>query len=87
VNVESLNWDDLKIVVIETNDEGPYSADVFWYLAGEQTGCVVPLGATGEDDMVKRLQALPGFDNEAFGKAMASTSKHRFIVWQGSDAS
>ena len=81
-NAESLNWDDLKIVVIETTNEGPFAADVFWYLAGEQTGCVVPLGAMGEDVIVKRLQALPRFDNEAFGKAMASTSNRRFIVWQ-----
>lgn len=79
--VESLKWDDLEIVAIETTDEGPYAADVFWYLAGEQTGCVVPLGATGEDEMVKRLQALSGFDTEAFGEAMTSTSNRQFIVW------
>src|SRR5687767_7649093 len=58
--VESLNWDDLQVVAIETTDQGPHIADVFWYLAGKQSGCVVPLGATGEDDMVKRLQTLPG---------------------------
>jgi len=84
--VESLDWDDLNIVVIETTNEGPYAADVFWYLVGKQTGCVVPLGATGEDDMVKRLQALPGFDNDAFCEAMTSTSNRKFIVWQGNGA-
>jgi hypothetical protein len=84
--VECFDWDDLNIVVIETTNEGPYAADVFWYLVGEHTGCVVPLGATGEDDMVKRLQALPGFDNEAFGEAMSSTSNRKFIVWQRNGA-
>lgn len=83
---ESLNWDDLRTVVIETTDEGPYAADVFRYLVGEQAGCVVPLGATGEDVMVKRLQALPGFDNDAFGEAMISTSNRKFIVWQRNGA-
>jgi hypothetical protein len=33
--VESLEWDDLKIVVIDTTDERPYAPDVFWHLAGE----------------------------------------------------
>ncbi len=84
--VESLRWDDLQVVAIETTDEGPYIADVFFYLAGEQTGCVVPLGATGEDEMIKRLQDLPGFDNEAFSEAMASTSNRKFIVWRRNGA-
>jgi hypothetical protein len=84
--VETLNWDDLKIVVIETTDEGPYAPDVFWYLAGEQTGCVIPHGATGDDVMEKRLQALPGFDNEAFIEAMTSTSNRKFILWQRTGA-
>jgi hypothetical protein len=85
-HVESLNGDDLNTVVIETTNAGPYAADVFWYLVGEQTGCVVPLGATGEDEMVKRFQALPGFDNEAFSEAMTSTSNRKFIVWQRNGA-
>jgi len=80
-NVESVDWDDLRIVVIETTDEGPWP-DVFWYLAGEEAGCVVPLGATGEDFMVERLQALCGFDNAAFAEAMSCTSNRRFTVWK-----
>src|SRR5713226_3139272 len=58
--VESVSWDDLRLVVIETTDEGPYVTDVFWYLAGEQARCVVPLGSSGEDVMIARLQALSG---------------------------
>ena len=30
--VESLTWDDLEVVAIETTDEGPFVADVFWFL-------------------------------------------------------
>ena len=80
--VESLTWDDLEVVAIETTDEGPFVADVFWFLAGETSGCVVPLGATGEDIMLKRLQTLPGFDNETLTKAMSSTSNARFVLWR-----
>jgi hypothetical protein len=80
-NVESVDWDDLRVVAIETTDEGPWP-DVFWYLAGKEAGCVVPLGATGEDLLVERLQALCGFDNAAFAEAMSCTSNRRFIVWK-----
>lgn len=80
--VESLTWDELEVVAIETTDEGPFVADVFWLLAGATSGCVVPLGATGEDLMLKRLQTLPGFDNETLTKAMSSTSNARFVLWR-----
>lgn len=84
--VESVEWDDLKVVLIETTDEGPFAIDVFWMLAGEKSGCVVPLGATGEAEMVARLQTLPNFNNEAFLEAMSSTENRRFICWQRADA-
>lgn len=80
--VESLTWDELEVVAIETTDEGPFVADVFWLLAGATSGCVVPLGATGEDLMLKRLQTLPAFDNETLTKAMSSTSNARFVLWR-----
>jgi hypothetical protein len=80
--VESLTWNDLEVVAIETTDEGPFVTDVFWLLPGETSGCVVPLGATGEDLMLKRLQILPGFDNETLTKAMSSTSNARFVLWR-----
>ena len=82
--IESVRWDDLKLVGIETTDEGPYLADVFWYLVGEQSSCLVPLGASGENALVERLQALPGFDNEALIEAMSSTSNRKFVCWQRS---
>jgi hypothetical protein len=79
---ESVAWDDLKAVLIETTDEGPFSMDVFWLLAGEKSGCIVPQGATGEDALIERLQKLPGFDNEAFITAMGCTENQRFLCWQ-----
>ena len=84
--VESVKWDDLELVAIETSDEGPFVADVFWYLAGKTSGCVVPLGASGEDALLKRLQMLPSFDNEMLPKAMTSTSNQRFILWRRNGA-
>jgi hypothetical protein len=80
--VESLAWDDLQVVAIETSDEGPYVMDVFWYLAGEHSGCVIPNGATGVAELIERLQALADFDNASLSNAMASASNARFILWR-----
>ena len=82
---ESVAWDELEIVAIETTDLGPFVPDVFWQLAGKQSGCVVPQGATGEDALIRRLQALPRFDNEKMIEAMASTSNQTFICWKRED--
>jgi hypothetical protein len=82
--IESVKWKDLKAVLIETTDEGPFACDVFWVLLGSnQTGCVIPQGATGESELLKALQdKLPAFNNEALLLAMASTQNNRFIIWE-----
>jgi hypothetical protein len=79
---ESLKWDDLQRVEILTTDAGPFAPDVFWVLHGSETGCVVPQGATGESTLLRRLQSLPGFSNEAVMQAMASTTNQEFLCWQ-----
>ena len=79
---QSVAWDDLEVVAIETTELGPFVTDVFWQLAGKRSGCVIPLGAIGEDALIRRLQALPGFSNEAMIEAMGSTSNQTFVCWK-----
>jgi hypothetical protein len=50
-------------------------------LHGASSGCVIPQGATGHKRLLERLQELPGFDNEAVIRAMASTSNDTFVAW------
>ena len=80
--VESVKWSDLNLVAIVTTDDGPFSPDVFLLLTGEESGCAIPLGGSGADELLKKLQALPGFDNSAVIKAMCSTDNNRFICWR-----
>jgi hypothetical protein len=42
-------------------------------------GCRSRQGATGDDQLLERLQALPGFDNNAVIAAMSSASNRRFL--------
>ena len=80
--VETVPWAELQAVLVETNDEGPFACDVFWILVGETGGCVIPQGATGEQALLERLQALDGFDNQALIDAMLSTFNQRFLCWK-----
>ena len=85
--VEKVKWCDLKAVIIETTDDGPFSPDVFWMLfGGNQTGCVFPGGATGEGEILAEMQKrLKGFDNETFIQAMASCHNNKFLIWKSND--
>ena len=49
---ESVRWADLRAVIVETTDRGPFVPDIYWILVGEHGGCVIPQGATGESAML-----------------------------------
>lgn len=79
--------DELRGVMIETNDSGPFGPDVWWLLFGadDQIACAFPQGADGEKDAVDTLLDLPGFDHEAMIMAMGSTANAVFPVWRAAD--
>jgi hypothetical protein len=70
--------------MIETNDSGPFGADIWWLLFGadDRLACAFPQGAAGEKAAVDRLLGLPGFDHEAMIMAMGSTGNAVFPVWR-----
>lgn len=80
--LEAVTWDTLTAVEIMTTSDGPFSEDMFWVLHGSgETGIVVPSGLA-PSGFLERLQALPGFDNEAVIKAAGSTSQEIFPCWK-----
>jgi hypothetical protein len=81
--VEEVQWDELLEVGIVTTAEGPFDEDVFWLLVGADgnNGVAVP-GSAMTDDLLDRVQALPGFDNEQMIRAMSSTDEAQFRCWQ-----
>jgi hypothetical protein len=85
--VESVRWDDLRIVFIETTNQGPFVDDMFWVLGGNSGGCIVPSEAKGCNELLARLQQLPGFDNKAVILAAQSTENSRFVCWHHEDIS
>lgn len=81
-SLESVRWNDLQKIEILTTDEGPFAPDVFWVLHGSTDGCVIPWGATGESQLLDRLQALPDFRNDVVMHAAGLTTRHRLLCWQ-----
>lgn len=84
--VERVSWFDLRAVAIETYDAGPRGSDFVWILEGEESGCLVPMGAQGEADLLSRIQKLPNFDNQALIAASACAENRRFVCWTRPEA-
>jgi hypothetical protein len=74
---------DMIGVAIETNDTGPWGADVWWLLFGceGQLACAFPQGATGESGALDYFTRLPDFDHGQMVRAMGSTANAVFPVW------
>lgn len=80
--VERVAWSDLQKVEVVTTSAGFSAPDLFWVLHGTAGGCAVPQGATGDKELVTRLQALPGFNNQAVIEAMSCAADRRFLCWE-----
>jgi hypothetical protein len=81
-STESVTWEELREVAIVTTGEGPFADDVYWVLSASDAGCAVPSGADGMNELLPRLQALQGFDNQVVVEAMGSTSDAKFVCWK-----
>ena len=84
--VRSVARNSLSGILIETNDSGPWGADVWWLMfdADDKMACAFPQGATGEKFAIDYFTQLEGFDSGAMISAMASTSNAAFPVWRPS---
>lgn len=83
--IESVTWSDLALVEIRTTSDGPFAEDVFWVMHGRSGAGVVVPSSTAPDDLLRRLQSLPGFNNEALIESMGSATEATFECWRSSD--
>lgn len=79
---ESVEFANLQRIEIHTNSLGPILPDVFIVLYGKPGGCVIPMGATNEQALLKKLFALPEFDCSRFIEGMGSTDDREYLVWE-----
>jgi hypothetical protein len=79
---QTMLWTELIGVAIKTTDEGPFAPDVFWVLGAKDKVVMYPGGATGEQEMLTRLQKLPSFNNEAVIEAAGCTDNKLFVCWE-----
>jgi hypothetical protein len=80
---ETIDWAAVERIAIETNDSGPWGADVWWLVEGERTRCAYPQGATGDPEALAEYpKRFPGFSDAKVIEAMGCTSIARFVCWE-----
>ncbi len=77
-------WAEIATVGLVTGDAFKEPPELSWLLQGRdrRRALLVPMGATGEHELVHEMQArLVGFDNMAVVEAMSATGAAGFLVW------
>ena len=83
--LSSISREDVHEISIETNDSGPWGADVWWVLKTAAGRVVFPQGATGEEKALTWFQSFVGFKDSVVIEAMGCTSNERFACWKSSE--
>ena len=82
-DTQSIAWSDVDCLAIETNDSGPWGADVWWLLESATIRVAYPQGATGDSEMCEQFSIrFPGFSDLTVIQALGCTSNARFVCWQ-----
>ena len=79
--MEQVFWNDIKVIKLVNNDQGPWTIDIILVLIGEHGGCVIPHGAKGFNEVYDRISTYEGFDFTNFGKSMTFTDNSEFVLW------
>ena len=81
IDLTGVRWDALTEVSLRTTSRGPLEEDVFLVFAYSD-GPSTAIGIGDSDDILSRVQQLPGFDNEAFITAMAVIEHGSSVRWR-----
>jgi hypothetical protein len=78
---EQIFWKDINEIKLINTDEGPLLPDVWLALLGENSGCVIPQGARGFDNVYEIISKYDNFNFENVIKCMSCTDNEHFILW------
>jgi len=81
MDLTGVRWDAVTEISVRITGRGPFEEDVFFvFTYHDDDPLAIGLGDT--DDLLPRLQAMPGFDNEAMIRAMATSEAGTSVLWR-----
>ncbi|HSY77454.1 MAG TPA: hypothetical protein VK890_11385 [Bacteroidia bacterium] len=78
---ETVYWKDLKAVKLINTDVGPFLPDVWLMLIGNTSGCLIPQGAKGCEEVYNIVSKYENFNFENVIESMKCTGNQEFLLW------
>jgi hypothetical protein len=78
---EQINWDDIVEIRLVNADERPIAPDIWLLLIGDDSGCSIPHGSKGYEQVYDIVSKYEDFNFENVIKSMSSTGNEQFVLW------
>lgn len=82
IKTEQIAWSEIKVIKLINTDKGPWAPDIWLTLIGENSGCMIPQGAKGYDEVYEIVSKYENFDFEKVIESMTCTDNKDFILWR-----
>jgi hypothetical protein len=79
---EEIFWKDINEIRFINTDGGPFTIDVWLALIGESSGCLIPQGTKGCEQVYDIVSKYDGFDFENVIKSMSCSDNEQFLLWK-----
>jgi len=81
MDLTGVRWEAVTEIAVRITSCGPAEEDVFFVFTYDD-GTRLAIGLGDTDYLLPRLQEMPGFDNEAFVRAMATSEDGSSVLWR-----
>ena len=79
---EEIFWNKINEIKLINTDSGPASPDIWLALLGDNSGCLIPHGSKGFDEVYEIISKYENFDFENVTKSMQCTDNNDFLLWE-----
>ena len=79
---EQILWKDIEAIKLINTDAGPAAPDIWLALLGKNSGCLIPHGSVGFENVYVIISKYDNFDFENFTNSMRSTENEEFLLWK-----
>lgn len=79
---EQVFWEDIEVIMLMNTDAGPATPDIWLTLLGKNSGCLIPHGSSGFDNVYDIISKYDNFDFENVINSIRCTENEEFLLWK-----
>ena len=82
INTEQIAWFEIEGVKLINTNKGPAAPDIWLTLIGKNSGCMIPQGAKGYEEVYEIVSKFENFDFQKVIESMTCTDNQEFLLWK-----